>query len=284
MKKSYNDMDKLMQLALYMIPKYVKRIEKYNKNYIQDKDYSDISPIDENKIIDIIEKKLLNENSVILKGIDGSMDKKEEKIGDSKKNNKKNKDNKKNSIDGKDQDKNDEKIDDNSKKMQEEPSNSKCIGFNRCSMYCKQSMKRLLMELSGEKVDLCIEDIQRGLINEVVISEVRDNIIKVINRKNQITIIPIHNIVGIYSESLPFIDIYDDFINKDDKEIDCSFEEDMRNYFKSILGKKVAIQTRGDGKFRYIYEKNITNIGIGFVVVDNTMAISFCNINFVKEL
>ena len=70
---------------------------------------------------------------------------------------------------------------------------------------------------------------------------------------------------------------------EDDMTNCCPLEKSFQNYFSELVGKRVSMQTQGQGKFRYLSDRVVTGTGKGFVIVEDKTVILFCKIVFVKE-
>ncbi|MFL0195882.1 hypothetical protein ACJDU8_09950 [Clostridium sp. WILCCON 0269] len=352
MKKTGNNIDDLMQLALYMIPKYMKRIDRHNrrhsKNLEHDKEYHERQYIDSKDLIRFIEKNIFEKDGILLgkkdkdklketnkisddnvsgevksqKQEEKSKEPEDKKEEDSKKEpeNKKEEDSAKEPENKKEEDSAKEpenKIEEDSKK---EPDNEKeedskkeldnkkedskkesddkeekqikkidgavkrkynLLSSSKCFSTCNRGVSNLLNKLVGEKLDICVKDDKMSTLNGVNLVHSDEILIKLSNESGEIIVIPVKNIVGLQSEKL----------SSDDKNLEqvhkrayCTVEKRMEDYFNSIIGKKVIIQTGGQGKFGYIYNKTITKVGVGFIIIDNNMMVTFQSIVLVREL
>jgi len=144
---------------------------------------------------------------------------------------------------------------------------------------CVDGIEKILKELVGEKVDISITDSTMFLLNAVTILSVTDNILRLKTAKNTTIIIPIQEIVAIRCNLIYGISFEDDC----DSDT-CEREESLRRYFASIIGKKVSLQTKGEGEFKYINNRIITSTGKGIVIIEGTIAISLSKITLIEEI
>lgn len=353
MKRTGSSIDDLMQLALYMIPKYMKRIDRYNrrhyKNLGHDKEYYEERYMDNKELLEFIEKNILKQEGIltgkkdkdkekpqksenqkienplddyVAKNVKNVLEGKKPESGGSKASDKKlqvdNKiDNKKENNDNKiskdkeekqnndnvpnvpkvdEEDNKDEKVEKKDyleKKNREQISKkiSKPNGIvkkkyrmlsvsNRCSN-CNKGISSIMDKLTGEKLDVCVKDDKMSIFNEVNLIHSDKVLIKFVNELGEKIITPIKNIVALQSDKLSSLDKYLDEIPKGYR---CILERNMEDYFKSIIGKRVTIQTVGQGKFAYMYNKVITKVGLGFIIVEDNILVAFSSIVLIKEL
>lgn len=348
MKRRGNNIDDLMQLALYMIPKYMKRIDRYNRRHYKDlgrdKEYYEEQHMDNKELIEFIEKNILKEEGILTRKKDRDKpkklenekaenllessivkkvkDKAEKKLDDfdkkesdsididkekevqdkkiSKDGNKKEGENKgqipkvneKGNNDEK-QEPDENKVSDESKVPDEEEKKQiiksdgivkkrySILSSSKHCITCNRGISNLMNKLIGEKLDVCVKDDKMSILNEVNLIHSDEVLIKLTNKLEEKIIIPMKNVVGIQSNKLSSLD-------KSLKEVPkgyyCTFEKSMEEYFNSLIGKKVIIQTSGQGKFAYIYNKTITEVGLGFIVIDNDMMVTFSSIVLIREL
>ena len=349
MKRTGNNIDDLMQLALYMIPKYMKRIDRYNRRHYKDlghdKEYYEEQYMDNKELIKFIEKNILKEEGILTgkkdrdksiktkneksedilesgiikkvkdkvekklddfdkkesdsvdigkkkeiqdKKISEDSDKKEEesKTQISKANGKGNNDEKqKADTDKADEDKvsdENEAIGKEEKKQVIKPKKSyNVLSRSKVCVACNRSISNLMNKLIGEKLDLCVKEDKMSILNEVSLIYSDEVLIKLTNELEEKIIIPIKNVVGLQSNKISSLDKSLKEVSKDQC---CKFEKSMENYFNDLVGKKVIIQTSGQGKFAYIYNKTVVEVGVGFVVIEDNMIVTFSSIVLIREL
>lgn len=144
---------------------------------------------------------------------------------------------------------------------------------------CIGGMEKILKELIEEKVDISIADSTMFLLNAVTVLSVEGTIVKLKTTVNTTIVIPIQEIVAIRSNLIYGIS----FKNNCNLEV-CKEGESLRRYFASIIGKKVSIQTKGEGEFKYINSRIVTGTGKGIVIIEGTIAISLSKINLIEEI
>jgi hypothetical protein len=153
---------------------------------------------------------------------------------------------------------------------------NKCFG-------CINEMKNILAKLINKLVTISISDSERGVINNASIIEVGEAIVKVKTERNTLIVLSINEIVGIKSSILNTMDILKQSSDSLDKGF-CAIAKEYREYFNYNIGRRILMQTKGSGEFRYINNKPITSVGNGFVFIDNNMIISTCKINLIEEV
>ncbi|WP_368487622.1 hypothetical protein [Clostridium sp. BJN0013] len=354
MKRTGNSIDDLMQLALYMIPKYMKRIDRYNRRRYKDsgndhdKEYYKEQYIDNKELIEFIEKNILRQEGIltgkrdkekpkktenektesvldsnIVKKIKDKVEKKPENHDKKEPDKKIEIDNKKESEGKKASENKDKKEEENkgqtskeeeeenkgqiSKKNEEHNHNNvekkapnekeekeqitkpngivkkryNILSGSKYCITCNKGISYVMNKLIGEKLDVCVKDDKMSILNEVNLIHSDEILIKLTNESGEKIIIPMKNIVGLQSNKLSSLD---KSLKQVSKGYYCIFEKRMEDYFNSLIGKKVIIQTVGQGKFAYIYNKTITEVGLGFIVVDNSMMVVFSSIVLIREL
>ena len=279
MKKSNNDMDKIMDLFLYIFPKYLDKINEH-KN---DRDI--VRKVSMKKVVNkptLKEPKIKENNHNVHK--DESL-KSDHKLEENEKDN--------NEVHKDEPLKNDHKLEeiekDNLTKSNDTKSTSKGdvemtdkesnMFKNEVYNICVDGMEKILKVLIGEKVDISITDSTMFLLNSVIILSVKDTIVKVKTTVNTTIIIPIQEIVAIRCNSIYGISFEDDC----DLEA-CKREESLRRYFTSIIGKKIFLQTKGQDEFKYINNRIITGTGRGVVIIEGAIAISLSKIILIQEM
>ncbi|AZV56333.1 hypothetical protein [Clostridium sp. AWRP] len=284
-----NNADDLMQLALYMLPKYMKRIQKYNKMYADsdnEKEYYEQEYADNKEIFDFIQKNIIEKNMDLLKS--GSEDK-TKKIVD--KTDMKDKDVKK------EKDKSEEKKEDNKKESSKKHSSHRkeknlkklngeikkdgTITFkNKCLLNCNSGVMGLLNKFGNEKLDLYVKNDTSDIFKQVNVVHSDGELVR-FNGGDSDIVVPIKNIVGLYSTKLSSMEKLSE---EDNYKISCPLEKTMREYFSSLKGKVIELCTKGEESFKHLKNRTVTNVGKGFVIVDNNTMVTFYNILFVKEL
>lgn len=152
---------------------------------------------------------------------------------------------------------------------------------NKCFSGCNREIKNLLNEFSHEKLDICVEGDESGVLEQVNLISSDERMARFKNKEEEIIVIPIKNIIGM---QLPVPISIGKYSKKDDSSCCCSFEKSMRDYFNTLIGKRVDIQTSGQGKFKWLYNKIITGVGKGFIIIENNVIITFCKIVIIREL
>lgn len=258
----------------------MKRMQKFNKMYAEgfhdEKEYYEQEYADNKEIIDFIEKNIIEKNKASLKS---DAENKPKKVFQSS-SDEKDKSNKKKDEDKKETSKkhSSRKKDKSLKKSEEKDDNF--ILKDKCILNCNAGVRDLLNELGDEKIDLYVKNDTSGIFKQI--SVVRsDRELAKFNSKDSDIVVPLKNIVGIYCSKLSSVE---KSLEKDKSRTKCSFEKSMRDYFNSLKGKVIELCTKGEENFKYLKEKTITNVGRGFIIVNDNTMVTFCNILFVKEL
>lgn len=343
MKRTGNNIDDLMQLALYMIPKYMKRIDRYNRRHYKDlghdKEYYEEQYMDNKELIKFIEKNIFKEEGIltgkkdrdkakkieekkpegmlegsIVKKVKDKVEKKLDDLGkeesdftdsDKKKeiqdkktfedsnkkeeenkeqisveNGKENNDEKQKNDESKASDENEAPGKEDKKQVIKPKKRYNILSGRKGCIACNRSISNLMNKLIGEKLDLCVKDDKMSILNEVSLIYSDEVLVKLTNELEEKITIPMKNVVGLQSDKISSLD---KSLKQVSKEQFCKFEESMENYLNSVIGKKVVIQTSGQGKFAYIYNKTITEVGMGFVIVEDNMMITFSSIVLIRE-
>lgn len=324
MQRSNNDMDKLFDLFLYLFPKYLNKIsDPRNNRYTEKRPYinknSERDVLQEYKIEDINDDGHDNQDT----GNNQYTNEKDENKDNSSSTNDNGKDSGKedDSSSGKHDSnidsevaskgeavKSDNELEINEENLKENKGVSKGgegmpdavnaidtakedivisevtdettdTDKNESYNICVDGIEKILIELVGEKVDICITNSTMFLLNAVTILNAEDDIIKLRTSLNTIIVVPIAEIVAIRCNLIYGIN----FENNCNFEV-CKKEEGLRRYFASIIGKKVSIQTKGEGEFKYISNRIVTGTGKGIVIVEGTIAISLSKITLVEEI
>jgi hypothetical protein len=329
LRRSRNDMDDLMQIALYMFPKYMKRIKKYDRRHFEgshhDKDHHrDYDEYEDLKdLIGFIEKNIIGgkgkEDFVdkkSIKQIDGGksqntgenpihreiLKRAQEQIKKSgQEPDKKLPDDRNMSQDGRaansikrdgravesssknvedTQNVKQERVDTDgikqldSKETREMP--TKGAGFSACS----EEIKNLLNRYVNKKFDICTDGDENCMFEQINLICSDENLAKCKNGEGETIVIPVRNIVGM---NFPEPVYMEEHSKKDDMTYCCSLEKSLSDYFAALVGKRVCIQTRGQGKFKYLSKKMVTGTGKGFVIIENNIVILFSKIVFIRE-
>ncbi|MBV4418109.1 hypothetical protein KM800_02000 [Clostridium tyrobutyricum] len=265
MSRSYNDIDDFMQIALYMLPKYMRRIERYRRHYNDhgepdnhlkgqkhSHDYHKDPLMDRKKLFDFLEKNFLSEKDI------GSKNKKREVNQDKKISDKDNKISNKVAGDSLAKDK---------KEMKVKETSAKKDYHNHISY--------LLSEFYSKYIDISFKYPALNTMENVFLIYADDNILRIRDSQNQIFVLPVCNISGIYLKNVPF---------KEDDTKHTNVESiSMEKYFNSHIGKKISIETINQGKFKFIKECVVKKVYDGFVLFDNNIIISFSSIILIKE-
>ncbi|MFC0904468.1 hypothetical protein ACFHWD_07175 [Clostridium sp. MT-14] len=298
MRRSRNDMDDLMQLALYMFPKYMKRIQKYDRRHFEDLHHGEDHHYEHDEYADLkdligfIEKNIIRD-----KGKEGMGDKKiGKKIDGGKPQNtgknpiheeilKKAQEQIKKSGQGPDKKLSDDRnvrqdgraaksikqLD--SKETREMPTKDVCFSA------CNEEIKNLLNRYVNKKFDICTDGDENCVFEQINLICADEELAKFKNGEGEIIVIPVRNIVGM---NLPEPVYMEEHSKKDDMTY-YPLEKSLCHYFGAIIGKRVCIQTRGQGKFKYLSRKLITGTGKGFVIIENNIVILFSKIIFIRE-
>ncbi|HBC97300.1 MAG TPA: hypothetical protein DC034_10975 [Clostridium sp.] len=291
MKRSRNDADDLVQIALYMLPKYIKRIERYDKRYYGDSHHHDGSHryrdhdeyADLKDLIGFIEKNIINDRDK------GNVQGKKTAGENSKNMNK-------GPITGEIQKKvweqiekmdQDDEVQDNKNsidtenvKQEDLQGNDKLLPKNESFSVCGGEIKNLLNKFVDKKVDLSVEGVDSCNFEQLDLICADENLAEFKNVKGEIVLVPVKNIVGMI---LPEPVSISESFTEDDMTNCCPLEKSFQNYFSELVGKRVSMQTQGQGKFRYLSDRVVTGTGKGFVIVEDKTVILFCKIVFVKE-
>lgn len=303
MRRPKDDMDKIIDLLLYIFPKYLDRISDQRNNRFVTKKKNTPNRCEkvllkENKFKDdnkenkseykkndaLIKSK---EDKSTCKGGDKMINDKARGSGNDKDDDKEIEQNiDKNTDKGidKDIDKNiDKDIEKEIGSAENKIGKSNIIVDNdikKSEVYnsCVYGIEKILKELIGEKVDISITDSTMFLLNSVIVLSVEETIVKLKTVINTTIVVPIQEIVAIRCDLIYGIN-FEDNCNLDVREKD----DGLRKYFSTIIGKKVFIQTKGEGEFKYINNRIITGTAKGIVILEGTIAISLSKISLVEE-
>ncbi|ALU37764.1 hypothetical protein [Clostridium autoethanogenum] len=287
-----NNTDDLMQLALYMVPKYMKRIQKYNKmfaNSDNEKEYYEQEYADNKEIFDFIQKNIIEKNKDLLKSESEDKTKKIAEKTDTKDKDEKEKKEEKDKPEEKKEDNKKEaskkhsshRKEKNLKKLNGEIKKDGTIMFkNKCLLNCNSGVMDLLNKFGSEKLDLYVKNDTSDIFKHVNVVHSDGELVR-FNDGDSDIVVPIKNIVGLYSTKLSSME---KLLEEDNYKISCPLEKTMREYFSSLKGKAIEICTKGEESFKHLKNKTVTNVGKGFVIVDNNTMVTFYNILFVKEL
>lgn len=291
MRRPRDDMDKIVDLLLYIFPKYLDRISDQRNSRVV---------IKENSIKNSREEAILKENkskndnkenksehkkndALIKSKEDKSICKGEDNVVNGKARGS-SKDKEVNPNTDKDTDKGiDKNIEKEIGRAESKIDKSNIILDNdikKSETYnsCVDGIEKILKELIGEKVDISITDSTMFLLNSVIILSVEESIVKLRTVLNTTIIVPIQEIVAIRCDLIYGINF------EDNCDLDVYQKDDgLRRYFATVIGKKVFIQTKGEGEFKYINNRIITGTAKGIVIVEGTIAISLSKINLVEE-
>lgn len=159
-----------MQLALYMVPKYMKRIQKYNKmfaNSDNEKEYYEQEYADNKEIFDFIQKNIIEKNKDLLKSESEDKTKKIAEKTDTKDKDEKEKKEEKDKSEEKKEDNKKEaskkhsshRKEKNLKKLNGEIKKDGTIMFkNKCLLNCNSGVMDLLNKFGSEKLDLYVKN------------------------------------------------------------------------------------------------------------------------------
>ncbi|WP_039655591.1 hypothetical protein [Clostridium tyrobutyricum] len=269
MSRSYNDIDDFMQIALYMLPKYMRRIERYRRHYNDHGEpdnhfkrekhshgYHEDPLIDRKKLFDFLEKNFLSEKDI------NSKNKKREVKQDKKVIQKDNKISNKAADDSLVKDKKETKVKETSDKKD-----------------CHNHISQLLSGFYGQYIDISFKYPSVNTMENVFLIYADDNILKIRDSQNQIFVLPVWNISGIYLKDNSF----KEDTTKHTHAESISMENYMEKYFNSHIGKKISIETINQGKFKFIKECIVKKVYDRFVLFDNNIIISFSSIMLIKE-
>lgn len=131
-----------------------------------------------------------------------------------------------------------------------------------------------LMELEANDIEIGTE--RQGTILESRIISIEEYIIIVRNQFREI-IIPIHQIVGIYSRRLPQIVILPEPEVNRDGEWDY-YERPLREHCSKRIGQLYTVNTLARDEIFSSIKGTITKVGDGILIIDNTVAILICKI------
>jgi hypothetical protein len=295
LRRLNSDMDKIFDLFLYLFPKYLDKIsDPRNNRYTVKRSYIDESLERDAFQVDKIENSNKSHSD---KNADNNQDtnnsNEEVSEGESVKNDnvnelEVNEENLEELKENKDVSKGGEAMPDavdaidtakEDTVISEVTDETTDTGKNEPYNICVDGIEKILIELVGEKVDICITNPTMFLLNAVTILNVADDILKLRTSLNTIIVIPIEEIVAIRCKLIYGIN----FENNCNLDV-CKKEEGLRRYFASIIGKKVSLQTKGEGEFKYISNRIVTGAGKGIVIIEGTIAISLSKITLVEEI
>ncbi|QGU95678.1 hypothetical protein GOM49_11780 [Clostridium bovifaecis] len=137
---------------------------------------------------------------------------------------------------------------------------------------CVRPIQHILEQLLKlEAGDIEIGTEKQGTILEARILNIENSLVSVQTPYNYI-VIPIYQIVGIYSRSLPQITLLP--VPQTERRGDCEYcERPLREYFATRIGKNFTINTSAlDELFRGI-NGTITRIGEGIIILNDTVAV-----------
>lgn len=147
---------------------------------------------------------------------------------------------------------------------------------------CVIPMHNILKQLS----DLGIGDIEigterQGTIFNARIISIEDSLVKIETPFIR-SLIPIHQIVGICTRSLPKIDLLPEPDIPRQGDCECC-ERHLREYCSSRIGRRYTINTIAKDEVFSSISGTITRIGEGVLVVDDTVAIIICKIISIEK-
>lgn len=291
---SHSNEDDLMQLALYMIPRYMKRIKKYNRRYMDMEEnhgghnhgHEDQPFIDEKKLIDFLKDNLMQKKDI------EHLKKKNNPPGDDliKKGKEKAKDIIDKAVDADIKEENlhggkNDKIDNTSKsnKSNEAVGIQKAEDINKKNDTVKKInnyyISNFLASFSGKPIKIELKYSVSNSLDNVLLVYSDEALIKIQNSDNKIFVIPFNNITRIYLK---------DYLPKDQPiqaEIASKpIKKTMEDYFKNISNKKISIEIMNNGKFEFIHEAVVKKVYNNFIMLDNSSIISIGSIILVEEL
>ncbi|MBV4414837.1 hypothetical protein [Clostridium tyrobutyricum] len=269
MSRSYNDIDDFMQIALYMLPKYMRRIERYRRHYNDHGEpdnhfkrekhshgYHEDPLIDRKKLFDFLEKNFLSEKDI------DSKNKKREVKQDKKVSKKDNKISNKAADGSLVKDKKDAKVKETSAKKD-----------------CHNYISQFLSGFYNQYIDISFKYPSVNTMENVFLIYADDNVLRIRDSQNQIFVLPVWNISAIYLKNSSF----KEYNTKHTHVEIISMENYMEKYFNSHIGKKISIETINQGKFKFIKECIVKKVYDRFVLFDNNIIISFSSIILIKE-
>lgn len=293
---SHSNEDDLMQIALYMIPRYMKRIKKYNKRYIEDDleedghehEHGDEPFIDEKKLIDFLKDNLMDK-----KGMEHDNKKNGPQDNDLIKKGKEKAENiidKAIDADIKEEKSNSGKADKSSKVSKptkpSEPTKPTKVdkGENKDNDTKIENkhyyISNFLANFSGKSVEVGLKYSAINCLDNVSLIYADESLIKIQNVSKKTFVVPIKNIAGIYLK---------DYSTKnqivkaetDNKPV----KKTMGDYLKSIISdKKISIETTSNGRFKSIKEVFVKKAYDNFIMLDNGLIISIDSIVLIEEL
>ena len=138
---------------------------------------------------------------------------------------------------------------------------------------------RQLMELDANDIEIGTES--QGTILESRIIGIEDYIVIVRNQFREI-VIPIHQIVGIYSRRLPQVSVLLEPKGNREGDWDCC-ERPLREYCSKYTGQIYTVKTLARDEIFASIKGTITKIGDGILILDNTVAILICKIISIEK-
>ncbi|MBP2031705.1 hypothetical protein J2Z42_000370 [Clostridium algifaecis] len=281
---SHSNENDLMQLALYMIPRYMKRIKKYNRRYMEENHeghshgHEDQPFIDEKKLIDFLKDNLMEKKDI------EHLNKKNNPQGDDliKKGKEKAKDIIDKAIDA---DIKEEKTNNTGKpnKSNEAAGIKKAEDINKKN-YTDTKINNyyisdFLANFYGKPIKIEFKYSVSNSLDNVLLVYSDEALVKIQNSDNKIFVIPFNNITGIYlKDYLPESQLIKTEI--DSKPV----KKTMEDYFKSISNKKISIEIINNEKAKFIHEAVIKKVYDNFIMLDNSSIISIGSIILIEEL
>ncbi|MDW8800990.1 hypothetical protein P8V03_07460 [Clostridium sp. A1-XYC3] len=308
--KKRSDFDKLIDMFLYVLPKYLKNIDndRYEKENIGEEalirildkiDFKELTKelikedkeANSNKTSRNVNKQE-DEQSVKKSYHDDRTEKEhsnKNQVSEDKKDSKEDIDKVTRKIDQGKESRADEKKKEVERKGSDNQESDKQVLDNKkyevkvlkedCST-CFNGLKDALKKLIGERITLSLEGCLGGIIDDAILLAVENSIVKLKTREKTIVLIPINEIVSVKSEEISSMKF-----NVDSKTLEgiCNKSMDLSRYFNLNVGKTISLRTKGEGEFKYISRKKITGSWTGVVVLEGNMLISICKVLLIEE-
>lgn len=147
---------------------------------------------------------------------------------------------------------------------------------------CVEPMRHVLQQLMQNDVeDLEVGIEKQGTILNCRVVSIEKSVVKFQTSDNYI-LVPIYQIVGIYTESIKDITLMANEESYNDIDCDCC-EGDLRTCLSSETGKAVRVNTRSGDELFNSLTGNITRIGKGIVVLNEKLILTITKIVSVEE-
>lgn len=319
--RSYNEFDKLMDMILYVFPKYLvklnderDKVENFRENklleeFIEKVDFKELREYLKNKDRYAVNEK--KEDKVHLLDKHEDKDREQSKLEKEKKNRDKvrlsdkhkDKDREQSKFGKEEKDRDKVRLSDKYKDKDREQSKLGKEDKNRDKVQLSDSYKDTDKEQSKsleKKTCTCYNDelnyIFQNLVHKKINICIEDSISGIIS--NAVVLSAEDSIIKLKTKdkNIMLIPMQQIVGVRSDEIVQVNFTDNfnlntchcheyqgLSKYLRSCIGKNVIIRTKGDGEFKYTSKKKITSVGRSFVFLDNNMIIFFCKIVLVEK-